>query len=88
MKANICYGLLKRYDNIVSVFTDDENNDVAIIEHTQNKLWYEMKHPETERYLVTFNFLTSPCCIGKTDFPTLAEAEAHVLRLRPGAILV
>ena len=88
MKANICYGLLKRYNNIVSVFTDNENNDVAIIEHTPNKLWYEMKHHETERYLITFNFLTSPCCIGRTGFPTLEEAEAAVFKLRPKAILV
>ncbi len=88
MKANICYRLLKRYNNIVSVFTDNENNDIAIIEHTQNKLWYETEYPKTERYLITFNFLTRPCCIGRPDFPTLAEAEAQVLRLRPGAILV
>ena len=88
MNAHIYYSLLKRYDNIVSVFTDNENNDVAIIECTRNKLWYELKHPQKERYLVTFNFLTSPCCIGRAAFPTKEEAEAEVLRLRPHAILV
>lgn len=88
MKANICYGLLKRYNNIVSIFTDDENNDIAIIECTSKKIWYETRYPKKERYLITFNFLTTPCCIGRTDFPTKEEAEAEVLRLRPRAILV
>jgi hypothetical protein len=89
MKANICYGLLKRYDNIVSVFTDDENNDVAIIEKTKNSLWYETRRiANKERYLITFNFLTSPCLVGETAHYTLEEAEKEVKRLRPKAILV
>ena len=89
MKTNICYGLLKRYDNIVSVFTDNENNDVAIIEKTKNSLWYETHRiANKERYLITFNFLTSPCLIGETAHYTLDEAEKEVMRLRPKAIRV
>ena len=88
MKSKICYELLKRYDNIVSVFTDDENNDVAIIECTRKKIWYEMDLPNRERYIVTFSFLTSPCFIGNPDFKTKEEAENEVCRLRPKAILV
>ena len=86
MKANICYSLLKRYDNIVSVFTDAENNDVAIIEKTRNKMWYESDKPIKQvRYFITFNFLTCPCCIGDVIHYTLEEAEAEVMRLRPNA---
>ncbi len=89
MKANICYGLLKRYDNIVSVFTDNENNDVAIIEKTKKRLWYETMIPVTDyRYLITFNFLTCPCLVGDTAHYSLEKAEAEVMMLRPGAIKV
>lgn len=89
MKANICYGLLKRYDNIVSVFTDNENNDIAIIEKTKAKLWYETSKPiKQERFLITFNFLTCPCLVGDTTHYTLEEAEKEVMRLRPKAIRV
>lgn len=89
MKTPICYGLLKRYDNIVSVFTDDENNDVAIIEKTKARLWYEISKPiNQERFLITFNFLTCPCLVGDTAYYTLEEAEKEVMRLRPKAIRV
>ena len=88
-KMNICYGLLKRYDNIVSVFTDKENNDVAIIEKTKNSLWYETRRPATDyRYLITFDFLTCPCLVGDTAHYSLEKAEAEVMRLRPDAIKV
>ena len=85
--ATICYGLLKRYDNIVAVFTDKGNSDVAIIEKTKNPLWYEDPHSNTQyRYLVTFNFLTCPCLIGDAAHYSLEDAEAEVMRLRPYAI--
>lgn len=34
---SFCFNLLKKYNNIVSVFTDDNNSDVAIVEKFHDK---------------------------------------------------
>ncbi len=73
-----CFNLLKRYNNIVSVFTDDDNSDVAIVEKFHDK------------YFITFNYLSSPCGIGNMGYniSSLNEANEIISRVRPKAYQV
>ena len=70
-----CFNLLKKYNNIVSVFTDDNNSDVAIVEKFHDK------------YFITFNYLSSPCRIGSMGYniSSLDEANEIISRIRPKA---
>ena len=74
MKQNICYKLLLSLGNIYGIYTDDENNDVAIIEK------------RGKCYFVQYNFLTSPCAGG--TYNTFIDACNEIEKLRPKAFFV
>ena len=88
MTGNLCWQLLKNYDNIVAVFTDDDNNDVAIIQKTARPLWFEIGMRINAQYLITYDFLTTPCLCGDYRVTSLEEAVERVMKHRPKAYRV
>lgn len=65
--------LMERYKNVVARFQDIAVTDTAIIEKMENG----------RGYIVTHNYMTSPCIGG--IFERLEDAEETILRLRKTA---
>lgn len=65
--------LMERYQNVVARYQDAAVTDMAIIEKMANG----------RGYMVTYNYMTSPCNGG--IFETFKDAEETIFRLRKTA---